>query len=194
MSKSMDENERRLGLFRTPPHIVKALLKREQFRGTISDPATGRGDIVRVLRECRCPEVHAADKHDWNYRPCRIEDFLESTTQEDNFIINPPFLLEDCPNIKLKFLMQAKKLARCKIAMLFPLRFADTVGFVQHNKSDTDFPLKAIYTFPQTIHWLNDPRPGGKLHFGWFVFERGHRGPVVRKPIMFRKNARSVVL
>ena len=41
----MDENERRLGLFRTPPHIVKALLKRERFRGTISDPAAGEGTL-----------------------------------------------------------------------------------------------------------------------------------------------------
>jgi hypothetical protein len=187
MSK-MNDDERRAGLFCTPPHIVKALLKREIFLGSILDPAAGKGDIVKVLLACGHHNIMAADKHDWGYRPCRIEDFLTSTTNADNIVMNAPFHLDDCRSIKFKFLAQAKRLARRKIAALFPVSFELTIGFIRHHERDLDFPLKAIYVFPQTIRWLNNSNHGGKMRFAWFVFERGYTGPVRRKTVIFRKN------
>ena len=173
MSSVMIEEHRLKGLFRTPPHIVKALLKREQFAGSVHDPAAGHMDLVRVLAECGYPDVIASDKHPWIGEGCRIEDFLTSTMQADNIVTNPPYHLPDCPNIKLKFLTQAKRLARYKIAMLLPVTFEYTMGYIHHHEHDQDFSLKAVYAFPQTIPWINDPTPGNKMRFAWFVFERG---------------------
>ena len=75
MSKLMNEAEWLKELYCTPPHIVKALLKRERFPGMIWEPAAGQGHIVKVLLECGYRDVVASDLNDWGFRPCRIEDF-----------------------------------------------------------------------------------------------------------------------
>ena len=183
MSKLMNEAERLKELYCTPPHIVKALLKRERFRGTIWECAAGQGHIVKVLLECGYRDVVASDLNDWGFRPCRIEDFLTSAASSDCTITNPPF------KVKLPFLAQAKGQTRYKIAMLLPVTVEYLKGFQQHD-SDQHFPLKAIYSFPQAIGWLNMKNPGGKMYFAWFVFERGYRGPVLREKIRFQRNTR----
>ena len=155
---SMNEAERLKQLYCTPPHIVKALLKRERFPGTIWEPAAGQGHIVKLLLECGYRDVIASDLTDWGFRPCRIGDFLTSTFSSDSIITNPPF------KAKLEFLAQAKQQARYKIAMLLPVTVEYPKGFQQHD-SDEHFPLKAIYSFPQSIGWLNVKSPGGKMHF-----------------------------
>ena len=91
--------------------------------------------------------------------------------------------------MKLPFLAQAKGQTRYKIAMLLPVTVEYLKGFQQHD-SDQHFPLKAIYSFPQAIGWLNMKDPGGKMYFAWFVFERGYRGSVLREKIRFQRNTR----
>ena len=186
MSSLMNEMERRKGLYCTPPHIVKALLKRERFLGTIWEAAAGLGHIVKVLLECGYRDIVASDKNDWGFRPCRIEDFLTSTSSSDCIITNPW-----CKR-KLPFLAQAKRLARHKIAYLLPVTTEYMKGFRQH-ELDQDFAWKAIYVFPQPIGWLNVEDPGGKMHFAWFVFERGYVGPVLREKIRFKRNVRVAI-
>jgi hypothetical protein len=181
MSKSMDEVERQAGLYCTPSHVVKALLKREQFVGTIWDPAAGKGHIVRVLTQCGYPDVIASDIKDWGFELHMIQDFLASTRRADSIVMNPPF------DKKAKFLVQAKRLVRHKIAMLVPLDFECTMGFRRH-ELDLDFPWKAIYSFPQAIRWANVNRTWGKIKHAWFVFERGYEGPVLRNKIVFERN------
>lgn len=173
--------ERTERLYCTPPHIVKALLKREVFPGTIWEPAAGRGDIVRVLLNCGYSNVVASDINDWGFRPCHIENFLASKRQSDCLITNPPF------DLKLQFLAQAKQRVRHKIAMLLPVNFEYTVSFQLHHESDVDFRWKAIYAFTQGIRWLNMDEAWGKILMGWFVFERGFRGQVLREKIRFRR-------
>ncbi|NLY01171.1 MAG: hypothetical protein GXY83_34195 [Rhodopirellula sp.] len=177
LSKIMDEFERRMGLFCTPPHITAALLTREKFPETVWEPAAGKGDIVRVLVGWGY-HVVASDIHDWGLRPCKIEDFLTSTTQADAIITNPLFPL------KWKFLAQAKRLARFKIAMLLPLDTEYRTHFI-HHQSDTDFAWKALYAFTQGVPWLNVTKTWGRMLVGWHVFERGYRGPVLRQKIAF---------
>ena len=182
MSSVISAIERQQRLYCTPPHITKALLKRECFPGSIWEPAAGRGDIVKALLRCRYPDVMALDIYDWKFQPCRIQDFLTSTTESDCIVTNPPF------DLKAQFLAQAKRLARHKIAMLFPVNFEYTMTFVHHHESDPDFPWKALYVFLQPIPWLNVTDPGGKMRFAWFVFERGYHGPVIRRKISFDRN------
>jgi len=183
----MDETERLKGLFCTPDHITKALLKREPFGGSIWEPCAGRGDIVTVLRDCGYRDVMASDIENWGFQPCETHDFLRSNREADCIITNPPF-----DRTKAKFLVKAKKLARHKIALLLPLAYETTVGFAKAHVHDEDFPLKAIYAFLQPVHWKNAERLlGGKLKVAWFVFERGYAGHVVRDYITFSKNRRA---
>jgi hypothetical protein len=177
----MNPTEKKARLYCTPPHITKALLRREFFPGSIVEPAVGRGDIVRVLRECGYLDVHAADNTDWGFHPCRIENFITSTQRFFCLITNPPF------DLKLEFLIHAKDIAACKIALLLPLNFEYTMGFKRH-EADEDFAWKALYAFPQSIRWLNVKDAWGKIHFGWFVFERGYSGEPIREKIEFRRN------
>ena len=178
----MNETEKEVRLYCTPPHITKALLRREFFPGSISEPAAGRGDIVRVLRECGYAHVDAFDLHDWGFHPCRIEDFLTSRQRFHCIITNPPF------NRKTEFLEHAKQVSACKIALLLPVQYEYTVSFITRHERDADFRWKALYVFPQPIKWLNVNDTWGKIHFAWFVFERGYTGNVVRENIMFRRN------
>ncbi len=143
LSKIMDDFERQKGLFRTPPHIVRSLLRREQFPGTVWEPAAGKGDIVRVLLEGGYREVLASDIYDWGFRPCRIEDFLTSSTRAASIITNPLF------DLKWQFLAQAKRLADATIALLLPLDSEYRSPFLRYHESDTEFPWKALYAFTQ---------------------------------------------
>jgi len=72
--------------------------------------------------------------------------------------------------------------------MLLPVDFEYTTGFTDHHECDPDFPWKALYAFPQAISWLNLKNAGGKIRFGWFVFERGYQGEVLRQKIRFFRN------
>ena len=167
-------------LFCTPSHITKALLKREAFPGTLMEPAAGRGDIVKVLRECGYGEIQASDIEDWGCS-CQIEDFLSSDRYFECLITNPPF------DLKWEFLVQAKRLARHKFALLLPLESEYTKTFVHNHQSDTAFPWKALYSFLEPIKWLNKKDAGNKIKFGWYVFERGYEGPVLREKIGFSR-------
>jgi hypothetical protein len=178
----MNPAEKMARLYCTPPHIVKALLKREFLPGSIWEPAAGRGDIVKVLRECGFREVFASDITDWGFRPCEITDFLRSSRSCDCLITNPPF------DRKAAFLEHAKRLARYKIALLLPLESEYTVGFVKRHQADTEFRWKALYAFPQRVRWTNVEDTWAKFNVGWFVFERGYVGEVIREPILFCRN------
>lgn len=169
-------------LYCTPPYLVKALLRREVFPGSIREPAAGRGDIARVLLECGYRDVHASDLHDWDFQLCEVEDFLESARESDSLVTNPPFRL------KAEFLTHAKHLVRHKIALLLPVDFEYTRTFLKNHRSDAAFPWKAIYGFVQGIGWLRRVDRSGRRKVGWFVFERGYRGPVIRETIIFRQN------
>jgi hypothetical protein len=177
----MNLTEKKARLYCTPSHITKALLKREFFPGSISEPAAGRGHIVRVLRECGYPDVHAADIKDWGLHHCRIEDFRISRQRFFCVVTNPPL------NLKAEFLAHAKEIAACKIALLLPLTFQYTDLFIPH-ECDEDFAWKALYVFPQPVRWLNVNATWGKLLMGWYVFERGYTGEVIREKIRFRRN------
>ena len=178
----MNLTEKKARLYCTPPYITKALLKREYFPGIICEPAAGRGDIVKTLRDCNYTDICASDITDWGFAPCKIEDFLKSNHETDCLVTNPPF------HLKAEFLEHAKRLARHKIALLLPVEFEYTMTFIHKHESDALFPWTALYAFPQSIRWLNLNDAWGKVHMAWFVFERGYSGDVHREKIRFKRN------
>ena len=179
LKKHRERSER---LYCTPSHITKALLRREYFPGVVWECAAGRGDIVRVLQACGYADLIASDLNDWGFRPCVVENFLASRRTVDCVVTNPPF------DLKNEFLRHAKKLARHKIALLLPITFELTRTFIREHERDNDFGWKALYVFPQSIPWLNTTERPGRYQFGWFVFQRGYRGPVLREKIRFDRN------
>ena len=72
--------------------------------------------------------------------------------EADCIVTNPPF------DLKAKFLVQAKRLGRHKVALLLPVEAEHTMEFVGRHLVDADFPWKAPYSFPQGIQWANVQR------------------------------------
>ena len=83
MTEYIHPTDKKARLYCTPPHITKSLLKREYFPGSIWESAAGRGDIVRVLRDCNYTDIYASDINDWGFEPCWIEDFLKSASSSE---------------------------------------------------------------------------------------------------------------
>ena len=178
----MKRLEDKAELYGTPPYITKALLKREFLPGLIWEPAAGLGDIVVVAQDCGYKDIRASDLHDWGFRLSEVEDFLTSTFVADTILTNSPF------SKKKQFLAKAKHQARHKIALLLPVDFEYTRTFTEHHLHDAAFSWKALYAFPQGIGWLRRTDRSGRRKSGWFVFERGYEGPVIRETILFRPN------
>ena len=182
MSNYIDDFEHQRELYCTPPHITKALLRRELFPGRIWEPAAGRGDIVRVLHACGYSDVVASDLYDWGSKYDQV-DFLASETQVDCLITNPPYSLMP------EFLTHAKRVVTYKFAMLLPILVELTKKWMDRHEHDGVFALKACYVFPRAIPWTNVRSLWGKKTHAWFVFERGFRGQVIREKILFRRNS-----
>ena len=176
----MTRNDPGRELYCTPRHVTQALLVRERFPGTIWEPAAGKGHIVRVLHEHGYADVVASDLHDWG---CGYDtvDFLISERISDSLVTNPPYSLTH------KFLTHAKRVVRCKVAMLLPVLHEFTESWLAAHEYDLVFPLRAVYTFANAMRWANTQQTWGRMKYAWFVFERGAPPQVVREKIVFHR-------
>lgn len=152
------------------PHWVsRRLFEAERFVGDIWDPACGFGTIVLSAVDAHYCAV-GSDIVDRGFG--QVQDFLASTTPVSNIVTNPPF------DIISFFTLHALKLARKKVAVIFPVARLNAARWLQST--------------PLTRVWLLTPRPsmppghvitagekpgGGKTDFCWLVFEHGHIGP-----------------
>src|SRR5882724_1020796 len=86
-SKGRPDND----YYKTPSNATEALLKVEQFDGTILEPACGNGAISKILCD-KGYNVISTDLIDRNYGIGGI-DFLcnDYVYSADNIITNPPF-------------------------------------------------------------------------------------------------------
>lgn len=116
--------EHRDDFYATPPEAVRALLKVEQFSGTIWEPACGDGAIVNVMREAG-HRVYATDLVD---RACpesesRVDFLMEQSPafHIGAILTNPPYVLAT------KFALHALTLAP-KVVMLLRLAFLEGIG------------------------------------------------------------------
>lgn len=167
--------ERKDDLYETPPVAVKALLKVEEFRGNIWEPACGPGAIVDVLRKAG-HTVIASDLVDYG---CPLSfarrDFLME--QEAPFgclsiITNPPYKLGH------KFAAHALKLVP-KVAMLLRLAFLES-------ERRTDIleqgHLARVHVFRKRLpmmhrHGWTGNKTNSNVPFAWFVWDFAHSGP-----------------
>jgi hypothetical protein len=160
-----------------PDWCSRRLFAEEPFDGEIVDRSCGWGRILRsaidagysargsdiVIRQSGDAAVDALKS---------VADFSKCICPSDNIVSNPPYRV--LPN----FAERALKLARRKVALIFPVARLNAAGWL------ANAPLRRV--------WLMTPRPpmppgsylaaghkacGGRVDFAWIVFEHGHTGP-----------------
>jgi hypothetical protein len=153
----------------TPYSITQQLLDVEDFDGSILEPAAGKGAIVNVLSG---PSgIPDADIEAYDVE----RDFLKETRQFDCIITNPPFSLAQ------EFILQAKKVAKKKIAMLLPLSYLHGEKRYREIYSDQKcFPLKCVYVFTRYPMLGDKLREDGRYRtgcivFGWYIWEKKNK-------------------
>lgn len=164
--------EHRDDFYATPPEAVHALLKVENFSGTIWEPACGDGAIVNVLRAAG-HRVYATDLVE---RGCpdsesRVDFLFESQPgiHIGAIITNPPYALAK------PFVAHALTLAVPKVAMLLRLAFLEGIG----RSSILDNGLLArVHVFKNRLPRMHRHGWAGKeasssIAFAWFVWELG---------------------
>jgi hypothetical protein len=156
-----------------PDWVSERLFAEEHFEGGIYDPACGMGRIVIAALKAGL-NGYGSDLVNRGWDSTRTpHDFLAGPEeQHDNIVTNVPF------KIARPFAMRALKLARRKVAIVFPLARLNAARWIRKT------PLRRV--------WLLTPRPsmppgrlilagekpgGGKTDFCVLVWERGHEGP-----------------
>lgn len=161
----------------THPSITKLLIDREQFSGRIWECACGDGAMSNAL-ESAGYDVLSTDLIDRSYGISGI-DFLDKASIKkfgmvDNVVTNPPLKLA------LPFILQAKKVAKKKIAMLGTTTFLDGVERYKKLWTDKDFPLKIVYQISGRVAFsknrIVDQKEGGLLSWSWYVWDRDYKG------------------
>jgi hypothetical protein len=152
-----------------PEWCSERLFAEERFEGGVYDPTCGTGRVVisalkAGLRGYGSDLVYRG----WDSTP---QDFLMHRDMHDNIVCNPPF--DQAP----QFAQRALKLARRKVAMIFPTARLNAAHWLD------DTPLARV--------WLLTPRPsmppggvilagekpgGGKVDFVWLVWSQGYSG------------------
>ena len=171
-------------LYETCPEAVHALLAIEKLPMWIWEPAAGRGAIVDVLRQAGHAVV-ATDLVDYGV-PMQAtgRDFLlerEAPHQCKCILTNPPFsLATDFVRVGLRLCP--------KVIMLLRLAFLESEG-----RSDIldGGQLARVHVFRNRLPMLHrDGWTGNKasstMAFGWFVFDRDHKGPAKLNRISWR--------
>lgn len=154
----------------TPPEATHALLDREEFSGSIWEPACGDGAICRVLSERGHFDLTATDLVNRGYGEFD-HDFLTSPYRADNIITNPPYTLAQ------QFIELSLKRTTGKVAMLCKLQFLEGA---KRKKLFETTPLKSVYVFSKRLTMTRNGekmKNSGMIAFAWLVWEHGHCGP-----------------
>ena len=168
--------DRGADLYSTAPEAVTALLQAERLPHFIWEPCAGRGGVVRVLRDAG-HAVIASDLIDYGFPLHFKQDFLTTTkapTGVSAVITNPPYRLA------AEFVAHALKL--CPLAIML-LR----LGFLESERRSPILDngrLTRIHVFRNRLPMMHrdswtGPRASSAIAFGWFVWNRDHRGPAV---------------
>jgi hypothetical protein len=155
---------------------VEALVANEPFTGAIHDPACGKGTIPTVFAR-HGYAVSGSDKVDRGYGAGGI-DYLSATPQSfDNIVSNPPYFKEE--GLIERFILKAIAESADKVAMF--LRGSFREGIDRHRDLWAPHPPRRIWDFTWRVCCppgdADVERKGGMMHFAWFVWEPGWRGP-----------------
>ena len=154
----------------TPPWATYALIDNEKFSQNIWEPACGDGAMSEVFLNAGY-DVKSSDLYDRGYGD-GSKDFLESNTNFDNIITNPPFHSAE------GFVKKCTELANNKFALLLRLAFLESA-----NRANTIFhvnPPSRVWVFSERITFYPKgvKRGGsGTTAYAWYVWDKSHQGP-----------------
>lgn len=161
----------------TPKSTTEALLEKESFNNDVWECACGEGDMSKVLIE-KNYNVFSSDLIDRGYGIVNF-DFLndleiasKNLIGKYDIITNPPFSLAN------QFILQAKKLAKRKVAILGRINLLEGVERYEKIFKDATFPLARVYPFVRRQQFLTKGREKGAnlMFFAWFVWDKEHKG------------------
>ena len=151
-----------MDFYPTPQYITEALLKHQQFDGTIWECACSDGRMSEVLLK-HGYHVVSTDLIDRGYdkRTPKPIDFLLENTVMDNIVTNPPF------ELAYEFIEQGLRLSRKCLALLLPIRYL--TGKKRTELYKTNPPTKII-VIPNKVDFLGNSNP--VMEFAWFVWDK----------------------
>lgn len=157
-----------------PAWCVVALFESVHFIGPIHDPAAGAGTIVEVGRALGY-EATGSDIVARGFCEGGV-DFLTDFTPRRSIVTNPPFVLAEA------FIHHAIEVAE-RVAVIVPLAFSAGQRrcyslFLPHPPA-LELVLAKRPSMPPG--GTNIPPRGGTTDYSWLVWERGHRGPTVKR-------------
>jgi len=157
----------------TPDIAVLSLLKYENFKGTVWEPACGSGNIAKHFKNCIATDIRKNNI----YGETNI-DFLKEFRKVNNIITNPPYSLAQ------KFAEHSLECATDKVVLLCKLAFLEGKQryflFKKH-------PIKTVYVFSKRLPLTkeNDIRKqSSMIPFAWFVWEVGSKQDTTIKWIL----------
>jgi hypothetical protein len=166
--------QRGYDLYETPGVAARALLQVETLPSAVWEPAAGFGSIVEVLRAT-------------GHRVVTVADFLAIATAPTGvscIITHPPY------RRAADFVRHALQLSP-RVVMLLRPGFLESTG-----RSDIldGGQLAHVYPFRNRLpmmHWhgWQGSRASSSIPFGWYVWDRSHRGPAVLRRISWREGA-----
>jgi hypothetical protein len=158
--------------YATPPESTEALLRVEQFEGSIWEPAAGQGHLSKVL-EAAGHEVISTEMVDRGFGETGVDFLMEWRPRAPNIVTNPPFKLSS------QFVRNALRLTTGKVAMLLKIGFLE--GVERADVFDAA-PLARVWVFRRRqsflksgIHKTNMNGKGGMIAYAWFVWEHGYQ-------------------
>jgi hypothetical protein len=154
----------------TPAPVTEALLKVEDFPGTVWECACGDGAMSKVLIDHGL-KVYSSDLKNRGYGDTGV-DFLTTWRKVDNVITNPPYV----NNKHHAFAFHALQVAKKKVALLLPLHFIETPGRRRFMRTT---PLRTVWIFEYRVFTLRQGftgQPASRMIFSWFVWEKGYKG------------------
>jgi hypothetical protein len=175
-SKRHPHAERGLDCYQSPPCAVEALLSAERLPHVVWEPAAGRGNIVRVLRDAGHAVV-ASDIRDYGF-PLHFRcDFLAETKVPARcaaIVTNPPYRLAQ------QFVAHALELSPL-VLMLLRLAFLESE---RRSPLIDGGHLARVHVFKRRLPMMHrdgwsGPRASSAVPFAWFVFDRGYHGPTM---------------
>lgn len=161
----------RSDFYPTPPSATRALLRVESFKGPVWEPACGDGAIARVMDEAGL-DVVASDLNDNGYGRPGIDFLMAYKLLGREIVTNPPYSLAN------EFVRHALSLGADKVGMLMRLAFLEGI-----RRSDIidNAGLARVHVFRERLTMAPKGvavKGNGAVAFAWFVWERGHDGPI----------------
>lgn len=161
----------------TPPEATRALLSVERFKGSIWEPACGKGHIAEVLKATG-HHVVATDLNDWGYGFAGVNFLSEPRARAGHIITNPPY----GRGLADAFILKALSLVPPggKVAMLLNLA---SLAHPARTPFWNSAPPARVWAIDSVVCWP-DPERAPPRHFSdqrycWAVWEPQHNGPTV---------------